>query len=181
MIFKILKIFNYIILVSVIILFIFLYMINNDYNKSKKITFLNLSIAETFYAKLPKDLSLLKANLNNMTFIDQFSIDIRKDEIFINIFHYSQKIDFKIFKSLALMNRKVSTINNSNLFFKNLFSSPGKRMPTDRLFAEWKLLQFEQLFEHFEVEKTAIEKAENNSSRFTVCASTLSNFLTSHS
>ena len=52
MIFKILKIFNYIILVSVIILFIFLYMINNDYNKSKKITFLNLSIAETFYAKL---------------------------------------------------------------------------------------------------------------------------------
>ena len=60
-------------------------MINNDYNKSKKITFLNLSIAETFYAKLPKDLSLLKANLNNMTFINQFSIDIRKDEIFINI------------------------------------------------------------------------------------------------
>lgn len=48
-------------------------------------------------------------------------------------------------------------------FFKNLFSSPVKRMPTDRLFAEWKLLQFEQLFEHFEVEKTAIEKAENNS------------------
>ena len=85
MIFKILKIFNYIILVSVTILFIFLYMINNDYNKSKKITFLNLSIAETFYAKLPKDLSLLKANLNNMTFINQFSIDIRKDEIFINI------------------------------------------------------------------------------------------------
>ena len=59
-------------------------MTNNDYNKSK-ITFLNLSITETFYAKLPKDLSLLKANLNHMTFIDQFSIDIRKDEIFINI------------------------------------------------------------------------------------------------
>ena len=36
-------------------------------------------------------------------------------------------------------------------FFKNLFSSPVKRMPTDRLFDEWNLLQFEHLFEHFEV------------------------------
>ena len=42
-----------------------------------------------------------------------------------DFFIFSQKIDFKIFKSLALMNRKVSTINNSNLFFKNLFSELG--------------------------------------------------------
>jgi len=42
-----------------------------------------------------------------------------------DFFIFSQKIDFKIFKSLALMNRKVSTINDSNLFFKNLFSELG--------------------------------------------------------
>ena len=42
-----------------------------------------------------------------------------------DFFIFSQKVDFKIFKSLALMNGKVSTINNSNLFFKNLFSELG--------------------------------------------------------
>ena len=42
-----------------------------------------------------------------------------------DFFIFAQKVDFKIFKSLALMNRKVSTINNSNLFFKNLFSELG--------------------------------------------------------
>ena len=34
---------------------------------------------------------------------------------------FSEIIDFKIFKSLALINNNVSNINNSNLFFKNLF------------------------------------------------------------
>ena len=38
---------------------------------------------------------------------------------------FSKIIDFKIFKSLALINNKVSNINNSNLFFKNLFSELG--------------------------------------------------------
>jgi len=38
---------------------------------------------------------------------------------------FSKIIDFKIFKSLALMNKNVSTINNSNLFFKNLFAELG--------------------------------------------------------
>jgi methionine biosynthesis protein MetW len=38
---------------------------------------------------------------------------------------FSKLLDFKIFKSLALMNKNVSTINNSNLFFKNLFSELG--------------------------------------------------------
>ena len=42
-----------------------------------------------------------------------------------DFFVFSKKIDFKIFKSLALVNKKVSTINNSNLFFKNLFSELG--------------------------------------------------------
>ncbi len=42
-----------------------------------------------------------------------------------DFFVFSKKIDFKIFKSLALKNKKVSTINNSNLFFKNLFSDLG--------------------------------------------------------
>ena len=38
---------------------------------------------------------------------------------------FSTLINFKIFKSLALMDNNVSTINNSNLFFKNLFSELG--------------------------------------------------------
>jgi methionine biosynthesis protein MetW len=38
---------------------------------------------------------------------------------------FSKIINFKIFKSLALMNKSVSTINNSNLFFKNLFADLG--------------------------------------------------------
>ena len=38
---------------------------------------------------------------------------------------FSKTIDFKIFKSLALINNDVSNINNSNLFFKNLFAELG--------------------------------------------------------
>ena len=42
-----------------------------------------------------------------------------------DFFIFAKKLDFKIFKSLALMNKKVSNINNTNLFFKNLFSELG--------------------------------------------------------
>ena len=38
---------------------------------------------------------------------------------------FSKIIDFKIFKSLALINKNVSNINNSNLFLKNLFAELG--------------------------------------------------------
>ena len=38
---------------------------------------------------------------------------------------FSKIIDFKIFKSLALINKNVSKIDNSNLFFKNLFGELG--------------------------------------------------------
>ena len=42
-----------------------------------------------------------------------------------DFFIFAKKLDFKIFKSLALVNKKVSNINNTNLFFKNLFSELG--------------------------------------------------------
>ena len=42
-----------------------------------------------------------------------------------DFFKFSETIDFKIFKSLALVNKNVSNINNSNLFTKNLFSELG--------------------------------------------------------
>ena len=42
-----------------------------------------------------------------------------------DFFKFSKTINFKIFKSLALANKNVSTINNSNLFVKNLFSELG--------------------------------------------------------
>ena len=38
---------------------------------------------------------------------------------------FSEIIGFKIFKSLALKNKSISNINNSNLFFKNLFGELG--------------------------------------------------------
>jgi len=38
---------------------------------------------------------------------------------------FSEIIGFKIFKSLALRNKNISDINNSNLFFKNLFGELG--------------------------------------------------------
>lgn len=42
-----------------------------------------------------------------------------------DFFKFSEVMNFKIFKSLALMNKNVSAINNSNLFLKNLFSELG--------------------------------------------------------
>jgi len=42
-----------------------------------------------------------------------------------DFFKFSKTINFKIFKSLALMNKSVSTINSSNLSFKNLFCELG--------------------------------------------------------
>tara|TARA_X000000368_G_scaffold174035_1_gene137213 strand:- start:15 stop:611 length:597 start_codon:yes stop_codon:yes gene_type:complete len=42
-----------------------------------------------------------------------------------DFFKFSEKINFKIFRSFALMNKNVSTINSSNLSFKNLFCELG--------------------------------------------------------
>ena len=42
-----------------------------------------------------------------------------------DFFKFSKTMNFKIFKSLALMNKNVSTINSSNLPFKNLFCDLG--------------------------------------------------------
>ena len=42
-----------------------------------------------------------------------------------DFFKFSETINFKIFKSLALINNNVSNINSSNLFTKNLFSELG--------------------------------------------------------
>ena len=42
-----------------------------------------------------------------------------------DFFKFSEKINFKIFKSFALMNKNISIINSSNLSFKNLFSELG--------------------------------------------------------
>jgi len=42
-----------------------------------------------------------------------------------DFFKFSQIMKFKIFKSFALMNKNVSTINRSNLSFKNLFCELG--------------------------------------------------------
>ena len=42
-----------------------------------------------------------------------------------DFFEFSKVIEFKIFRSLALTDKNVSTINDSNLFLKNLFAELG--------------------------------------------------------
>tara|TARA_B100001063_G_scaffold240820_1_gene266614 strand:- start:853 stop:1449 length:597 start_codon:yes stop_codon:yes gene_type:complete len=42
-----------------------------------------------------------------------------------DFFKFSKIINFKIFKSLALINKNVSSINTSNLVYKNFFSELG--------------------------------------------------------
>ena len=42
-----------------------------------------------------------------------------------DFFKFSDVIGFKIFKSLALINKNTSTINSTNLFLKNLFAELG--------------------------------------------------------
>ena len=42
-----------------------------------------------------------------------------------DFFKFSKIIDFKIFKSLALINKNVSLINKTNLLYKNLFAELG--------------------------------------------------------
>ena len=42
-----------------------------------------------------------------------------------DFFKFSKKINFKIYKSLALTNKNVSSINSSNLFIKNLYGELG--------------------------------------------------------
>ncbi len=42
-----------------------------------------------------------------------------------DFFKFSEIVNFKIYKSLALINKNVTNINSSNLFFKNLFGELG--------------------------------------------------------
>jgi len=42
-----------------------------------------------------------------------------------DFFKFSKTMNFKIFKSFALMNKNISSINSSNLSFKNLFCELG--------------------------------------------------------
>ena len=47
-------------------------------------------------------------------------------------------------------------------FFNNVFSPRSNATKTDDLFADWDLLSFELLLEHFDVKNQAIERGENN-------------------
>ena len=52
--------------------------------------------------------------------------DVDLDEIpNLSFVEFSKIMNFKIFQSLALMNKKVTNINKSNLFIKNLFGELG--------------------------------------------------------
>ncbi len=47
-------------------------------------------------------------------------------------------------------------------FFKNIFTPRSTGTPTDRLFADWDLISYEQLLEHFDVKQKATKRGINN-------------------
>ena len=47
-------------------------------------------------------------------------------------------------------------------FFKNIFTPRSSGTSTDRLFADWDLISYEQLLEHFDVKQEATERGKNN-------------------
>ena len=57
---RLLKLFNYLILVLIFTLIYFFIVKNNNLNNSKNIIYVNSEISQIFYSNLPKDLKLLK-------------------------------------------------------------------------------------------------------------------------
>lgn len=47
-------------------------------------------------------------------------------------------------------------------FFKNIFTPRSSGTSTDRLFADWDLISYEQLLEHFDVKQEATDRGQNN-------------------
>ena len=47
-------------------------------------------------------------------------------------------------------------------FFKNIFTPKSLDTTTDRLFADWDLISYEELLEHFDVENQAVERGKQN-------------------
>ena len=72
---RLLKLFNYLILVLIFSLTYFFIVKNNDLNNSKNIIYVNSEISQIFYSNLPKDLKLLKNYLNTNDFIESYNID----------------------------------------------------------------------------------------------------------
>ena len=47
-------------------------------------------------------------------------------------------------------------------FFKNIFTPRSTQTSTDSLFADWDLISYELLMEHFDVKEEATERGKNN-------------------
>ena len=45
-------------------------------------------------------------------------------------------------------------------FLKNIFTPKSLETTTDRLFADWDLISYEELLEHFDVENQAVERGK---------------------
>ena len=47
-------------------------------------------------------------------------------------------------------------------FLKNIFTPRSSGTSTDKLFADWDLISYEQLLDHFDVKKEATERGKDN-------------------
>ncbi len=117
---KLLKLFNYLILVLIFALTYFFIVQNNDLNNSKNIIYVNSEISQIFYSNLPKDLKLLKNYLNTIDFIESYEVTIQKNEVHLSLSTYSPFAINNINKKIIFQN---GSISESFFFNKNFIKN----------------------------------------------------------
>ena len=117
---RLLKLFNYLILVLIFALTYFFIVKNNDLNNSKNIIYVNSEISQIFYSNLPKDLKLLKNYLNINDFIESYEVTIKKNELHLSLSTYPP---FAINNINGKIIFKNGVISESNFFNKNFINN----------------------------------------------------------
>jgi len=117
---KLLKLFNYLILVLIFTLICFFIVKNNNLNNSKNIIYVNSEISQIFYSNLPKDLKLLKNYLNTNDFIESYEVVIKKNELYLSLSTYSPFAINNINGKIIFEN---GAISESNFFNKNFINN----------------------------------------------------------
>ena len=114
---KLLKLFNYLILVLIFTLIYFFIDKNNNLNNSKNIIYVNSEISQIFYSNLPKDLKLLKNYLNTNDFIESYEVVIKKNELHLSLSTYPPFAINNINDKIIFKNGVIS----ESIFFNNNF------------------------------------------------------------
>ncbi len=156
---RLLKLFNYLILVLIFALTYFFIVKNNDLNNSKNIIYVNSEISQIFYSNLPKDLKLLKNYLNINDFIESYEVTIKKNELHLSLSTYPpfainnihlQDISLNMSSIDPLFIQFLYELNNFNQFYQiqlidnrrfDLYLFDGRKIMLPKIFDK-KLLIF---------------------------------------